>query len=316
MEDNLIEELYIGERLKIEGVAINRESNIINLYYLHKNDNNIECRFYNFFTDLKSAKKYISEININRDQEISLITEYICIPKNILNVVFIDLVNNKYEVLILTKNNDKFLVSMFDDKKKAEILKRDIEKIIKTNRDFSMEDVKNKIQPQLQSQQELIIINDNISTNSTEISTNNLDGCKDLLDNKRKKKIVEYDELPLYKIDIIRITNYEIFSKIVEEVIDKIKINEEYGITLLDITKVIHDKIDQHKGKRLNNNESHFVLNKLREKFPGRLFKRGLSYSIFDVTLNKYTTVTTVFGGLLFDEKPKKLPKAYVKQQQ
>lgn len=129
---------------------------------------------------------------------------------------------------------------------------------------------------------------------------------------RKTERKIEYDDLPLDNVNMSRISDQDNFIKIVDDVLNKkICLYEGGATTLTDISKYIFGMLQNHKGKVLNEQESLYLLNKMIKMFPGKLFKRGISYNLYDFKTKKYSNATTVFGGLLFEERPRKLSKIY-----
>lgn len=131
-------------------------------------------------------------------------------------------------------------------------------------------------------------------------------------ESKRKIRNIYYEDSILEEVIISKINNFEKFKTVVDEVLNtNIEINEKCGITLVDVSKTVFNKLENHKGKKLGDQESLYVLNKLREKYPNRLFKRDMMYCLYDVNTKKHSSATTVFGGLMLKDRPRLLPKIY-----
>lgn len=322
----------------IIGVVITKSDiNMIRMFTLRKNNSDIEYNHYDYFCNLDEAKNFISKQNFYCYKKDMLITDYIVIPKIAIINTFINKKDNNYEVFISTVRNDKFFVSYFDNLKEAEEMENTIQKIMEQNieaLDKEMISLVKRMNEIMLTKNTIVASkrqnfeNVNLSVSSfsqpsvtpfiiqqneqTTLNTNNMTNNntkKKIVSNKGKSKLVEYDDSPLEEIDISKIENIDIFSKIVDEVINRIKIDSDYGTTFADISKAVYDKLDNRKYKKLGDRETSYLMNKLREKFPGKLLKRTMQYGLYDTNTNTHSTGTSVFEGLKFEDRPRLLPK-------
>lgn len=317
----------INKKNNMIGVAINREGDSINTYIFYT-ENDYHRR--GVLDNLKAAKNFIKEKrNMIPDKEDNLITEYTIFPKCLIDKVDMNKIKDNYEVIVTIKNNNKFLIGIFNNINEAEKLIDIVLRIIKNNiiKDLSDQDkiTYQSISPMntctsdgeiLQSiVKEEIIDKNNISNDIQNIvsslSTITIKEDNKSSDDKEKKKnkSIEYDDLPLEEIDASKIMNFSKFSGAINEVIKKIKIDEDCGTTLADISKSIIIKMGYPEGKRFNEQEKTYLLNELRKKFPGRLLRRMNNYNLYDFQTRKNSGATTVFRGLIFEDRPRRLPK-------
>lgn len=145
-------------------------------------------------------------------------------------------------------------------------------------------------------------------SSNTDVKKQSDDKDKD----KKKRRELQFEDSTLEEANELKIPGIENFKKVTEEMINtRIEVNKDYGTTLVDVSKIIYDKLEDKRGKKLNEQQSLYVLNKLREKYPNRLFKRDKVYSLYDITTNKHNTATSVFGGLMLKDRPRLLARVY-----
>lgn len=283
----------------IEGIGVDKKkNNLYMIYVLYKIDKKINYFLYKSYDNINSVKNDITEkINLIKKGN-AFINEYAYIPKYIINGSKFNDNDGKYEMIIITDEKKEFLINCSSDKDKINNLIDLINEIIKQNL--------SKIEDNLVSS---VVLPEESFIEPPEYERIN----SSLGENKKIKRKIDHDDSPLDEIIITKIINLEIFKKIINETIMRITIDEEYGTTLADICKSIHSNLEYHKGKKLGDQETIYVLNELRKIFPNRLLKRGISYSLYDINSNKHGGATTVFRGLKFEDRLRKLPKAYRK---
>lgn len=281
----------------MQGIAIDKkDKNSYVIYTMYEKDNKINYLVYRSYDNINDAENFINEkmYLLDTKGEEMFTCSYAHFPKSIIIGIKIFSDENKYLIKVLTEQRNEFLVSYNNDKNKSINMFEYVRNIIREN--------------VFEKDTELSVSSVCLPDDPAEIPAYEESLLQRLIvENKKKKKNIELDETPLIEIDNTRIDNFEIFSKIVEDVINEIEINEDCGTTLIDVSRFIRSKLNDHKGKILTDPESDYILYKLREKFPGRLYKRPGSYGMYDISKKKHTTCTTVFGGLLFNEHPKLL---------
>lgn len=274
------------------GVTIAYDSNnkeIIEMHGFYTYDNGeIYHKYYDYISYVKHINEAIikSGINMNVNRDKILITDYIIIPKSIITNYEIISLDDIHRVFVEIKGNDKFFVMDFTNIKEAEKFKNDIQKMMN-------EDLRETIESMRKDLEKMKLTMNEQSNNSGQVS--------------KEENLSIHDDLPLDVVDKSKIKDINSLKKIIDEIIERIKINEECGTTIADISASICNKLGKLKLER---QETLYLKNALREKFPNRLLKSGKSYSLCDIDTKKYTSATTVFKGLLFEDRPRKLPKA------
>lgn len=308
--------LFSKEEDEICGIAIDKIDNDINIYTFHNNNNNIYYQIYDISSDLKFVKNMILKTKLKNENEELLTSEYACIPKSLIVNIKIDEINNKYRLLVSMENNDEFLIAFSDNKEEIETLKEDIQKQISSKNIMNEFDEIDKILRDTITQIDDLNLSENDpltfiqSKSSNDISLLPQSIIEN--NNKRKLRIIEYEITFLDQVNESKIHDLDNFKNTVNQIINtNIEVNDKHGTTLLDVCSTIHDKLGDRKGKRLNGQEKLYVLNELKKKYPNKLFKKDIIYSLYDINTETHSSATTLFGGLLLKDRPRMLPKNY-----